>query len=58
MSICNNLNIKSAAESALQNLGRTSFSDGGFTSQQIDAIAQAIANAIEEYDNQVHPSES
>ncbi len=55
--MCDNLSIKKAAESALQNLGRASFSDGGFTSQQIDVIAQAIADAVEEYDKQVHPSE-
>jgi len=56
--MCDDLSIKSAAKSALRNLGRTSFSDEGFTSQQIDAIAQAIADAVQEYDKQVHSSES
>lgn len=44
--------IKNAAVSALNNLGRTSYSGDGFTSDQIDAIAEAITNAIAAYDEQ------
>lgn len=44
--------IKNAAVSALNNLGRTSYSGDGFTSDQIDAIAEAITSAIAAYDEQ------
>ena len=44
--------IKNAAISALNDLGRTSFSGDGFTSDQINAIAEAITNAIAAYDEQ------
>lgn len=47
-----NSKIKSAAVSALRSVGRTSFSDDGFSKAQIEAISNAIANAIEEYDKQ------
>lgn len=46
-----------AAEQALQNLSRVSFSGDGFTSEQIEAISKAIADAIEEYDSQIHSTE-
>ena len=49
----NELAIHSAAESALANLQRTSFSGEGFTSQQADAIANAITSAIIAYDEQL-----
>lgn len=48
----NDLQIKSAAESELRKLGRTSFSGDGFTSEQIDAISEAITSAILAYDEQ------
>ncbi len=44
--------IKNTAASALRNLSRTSFSNEGFTKAEIDAISDAIAKAIEEYDKQ------
>lgn len=50
--MCNVSSVKNAALSALNNLGRTSFSEGGFTRQQADAIAEAISKAIAEYDRQ------
>ena len=50
--MCNISSIKNAALSALNSLGRTSFSEGGFTRQQADAIAEAISKAIAEYDKQ------
>lgn len=56
--MCNDLSIKNAAASVLNNLGRTSFSDNGFTNEQVDAIAEAITSAIVEYDRQSHPDEN
>ena len=50
----NELSIKHAATSALNNLRRVSFSGDGFTKEQTDAIAEAIVNAIVEYDKQLH----
>jgi len=50
--MCNTSGIKNAALSALRHLGRTSFSEDGFTRQQADAIAEAISKAIAEYDKQ------
>lgn len=47
----NELSIKAAAESPLRNLQRTSFSEDGFTDEQIDAISEAISNAIATYDS-------
>ena len=54
----NTLSIQSAASSALQQLSRTSFSEDVFTSQQIDAISDAITKAIEEYDRQKQSDKS
>ena len=56
--MCNNFSIENAAASALNDLRRTSFSDDGFTSEQVNAIARAIANAIVEYDRQTHSDEN
>ena len=50
--------IKNAAISALNDLSRTSFSGDGFTSDQINAIAEAITNAIAAYDEQNRSTEN
>ena len=50
--MCDTFSIKNVASSVLENLSRTSFSEDGFTREQIDAISDAIAAAIEEYDKQ------
>ncbi len=50
--------IKNAAVSALNDLGRTSFSEDGFTSREIDAIAEAITNAIAVYDEKKQSKEN
>ncbi len=52
--MCNTFSIKNTALSALNDLNRTSFAEDGFTKKQADAIAEAIAKAIEEYDKQHH----
>lgn len=44
--------IISAAKNELGNLSRTSFSSDGFSSNQIDAIARAIAAGIQAYEEQ------
>lgn len=56
--MCDTFRIKNAASSALQDLSRTSFSGDGFTSQQINAISNAITAAIAEYDKQNPTKES
>lgn len=48
----NDFEIKNAASSALNQIRRTSFSEDGFTSEQIEAISEAIASAIVAYDEQ------
>lgn len=46
--------IKNVASSVLNNLIRTSYSEEGFSEQQTNAIAEAISEAIAEYDKQHH----
>lgn len=48
----NAFSIQNAAASKLQDLSRTSLSGEGFSSNEVSAIAAAIAAAIEEYDQQ------
>ena len=47
----NTSQIKAAAVNALENLGRTSFSNEKFSQAQIEAISNAILQAIIAYDN-------
>lgn len=56
--MCNESSIRNAAASVLNNLSRTSFSGDGFSNEQVEAIAEAIANAIVEYDSQNHAEEN
>lgn len=46
--------IKAAAKAELDTIARTSFSENGFSSTQIDAIANAIAAGIQAYEEQKH----
>lgn len=48
----NDFSIKAAAKAELDTIARTSFSENGFSSAQIDAIANAIAAGIEAYEEQ------
>ena len=54
----NDFFIRNAAISSLNDLSRTSFSDDGFTSEQVNAIANAITAAIAEYDRENHTTEN
>lgn len=55
--MCDNSSIASAASNVLMNAEREYFSGVEFTREQIDAISNAIAAAIDEYDRQNQSSE-